>query len=361
MTFLRSELNFNYSVTAFHFSCFSLGILISGLLGAKIINYCGRKNILWSSFSGVGAGLITLVLGQNAAVTMAGIGIAGVCVSLFGQIIDTVLAEQFGEQRAIAISETGIATSICAMIAPGAIAMFTEFGMNWRMPILSLIVLMALSYKAFGYTAIPESPRIQEQRNLSHENLRTTFWVYWLVCLLTSASEWSIIFWSADFLEKTAILNKSTASAALSAFFIAMLLGRICGSRLLQNWTVGQILARASTCSLIGFLIFWLAPNLALKILGLFLTGLSLANVYPLTLSKALGAAAGKVGLATSRINIATGTAGLCTPLVFGAIADHYGVHFAFGSVAMLLIFILAALTYAKGIEANSRRAAAIV
>ncbi len=70
--------------------------------------------------------------------------------------------------------------------------------------------------------------------------------------------------------------------------------------------------------------------------------------MYPLTLSAALGVVPTQVGLAASRMNMATGTAGLCAPLLLGGIADRVGIYQAYACVAVMLTFAVAAVFWAN-------------
>ena len=70
--------------------------------------------------------------------------------------------------------------------------------------------------------------------------------------------------------------------------------------------------------------------------------------MYPLTLSAALGVVPEQVGLAASRMNMATGAAGLCAPLILGGIADHSGIYNAYGVVAVMLTLAVGAVFWAN-------------
>lgn len=73
---------------------------------------------------------------------------------------------------------------------------------------------------------------------------------------------------------------------------------------------------------------------------GLFLTGLGVANLYPLILSLAIGAANGNTVQAGARATLASGTAILALPLALGRFADMLGIRAAYGIVVLLLVSI---------------------
>ena len=90
-----------------------------------------------------------------------------------------------------------------------------------------------------------------------------------------------------------------------------------------------------------GFFVYWLAPVALVAVLGLFVAGLGVANLYPLIVALALGAAPGQSNEAGARLTFASGTAILAAPLLLGALADAIGIRLAYGVVP---IFILGAL-----------------
>ena len=106
-----------------------------------------------------------------------------------------------------------------------------------------------------------------------------------------------------------------------------------------------------------GFLIFWLSPLPALNVLGLFITGLGVANLFPLTLVLATSAAPDQADQASARITLAAGIAILAAPQVLGAFADAVGLRGALSLVAVLLVgvglmvFLARRLSPAKEIE----------
>ena len=72
----------------------------------------------------------------------------------------------------------------------------------------------------------------------------------------------------------------------------------------------------------------------------MFMTGLGVANLYPLILSLTIGAANGNTVQASARTTLASGTAILALPLVLGRLADAVGIRWAFSVVLLLLITV---------------------
>jgi len=86
---------------------------------------------------------------------------------------------------------------------------------------------------------------------------------------------------------------------------------------------------------------------------GLFITGLGVANFYPLILTLAIGAANGDTTQAGARATLASGTAILILPMALGRLADSTNIHQAYGIVILLLVGILLIQLVAQRITAT--------
>jgi MFS family permease len=91
--------------------------------------------------------------------------------------------------------------------------------------------------------------------------------------------------------------------------------------------------------------VFWLAGQPVLAIAGLFVCGLGVANLYPLSLALTLAAAPGNGDTANARIQLLGGALVVAAPYLLGSLADHVGLHIAFivepvliGLAALLLL-----------------------
>jgi fucose permease len=161
------------------------------------------------------------------------------------------------------------------------------------------------------------------------------------VIVLVVAIEWSLIFWSADYLEKVVGLARVDAVSIVSVFFLAMLIGRAGGSLLARRYPAATILLAALLCTAVGFPLFWLGSQAWMNVAGLFIAGIGVANLFPLAMSTALSLAPGNANIASSRITLASGSAIFSAPLVLGWLADQISIQSAYGVVVVLLIIAI--------------------
>jgi fucose permease len=149
-----------------------------------------------------------------------------------------------------------------------------------------------------------------------------------------------MIFWSADYLENSLGMLKVDAAQAVSLFLAAMIVGRLVGSRLVRHFSTSRVISTSILVAGVGFLVFWMTNSAITGLVGLFVTGLGVASLYPMILSLAIGTASDSTVQASVRATLASGTAILALPLVLGRLADMVGIRQAYGVVAFLLISV---------------------
>lgn len=150
-----------------------------------------------------------------------------------------------------------------------------------------------------------------------------------------------MVFWCADFLETELHLPRAGAAQAVSLFLAGMIVGRLAGSRVLHALPPRRVVLLSNLLAIGGFLLFWTAQRPAAGLIGLTLTGLGVASLYPMILATAIGAARVDESRAGARTTLASGTAILLLPLVLGRFADTAGLRAAYGVVAALLLLLL--------------------
>ena len=338
MPFLRSELHLSYTQGGALPGVLAMGLIFSGLFGDKLANRWGRRVLFWGGGLGLAVSVVLLSLSyQFGFVLLAVLGM-GFGSSLTQVMIQAMLSDQHGEQRAIAFTEANVAASFCTTLSPLVIGGMQSADINWRLvSILAILFLLSVAVP-FYRNAIPNSLALQTQGDTKNARLSVSFWLFWVVLLLLVSVEMSIAVWGTDYLANSVGLVPATAALAFGFFSAAMLMGRFIGSRLTRRWSSLQFLLFTFVIVAIGFPLFWLSHTPWLNILGLFLTGLGIANQYPLALSIAVGLAAEQSNQASARASLGVGVALLVAPLVLGGLADRFGIRNAYGIVIILIM-----------------------
>jgi MFS family permease len=349
--FLREDLSLGYGAAGLHFGAFALGVLFTGLLADRPARLLGRRTTLWGGAVGMAAGAAGIATANGIAASLAATLLTGFCGSLLLMSAQAALSDLHGEWRAAAISEANVVAGAAAILAPLLVGAFsrTEFP-GWRgEPLFAAVLLAAITLflgRAPFPSAKPAADRVDHDGGAGGRILPAVFWGWCAVIFFCTSVEWSVAYWGASFLEGETGLEAADAATLMGAYFVALLFGRILGSRLARRVRPGTLLVGAVTLSAAGFLPFWLAPlvlppasaTTLASVTGLFVAGLGIGNLYPLGASLATGAASRVVDLATSRIALTVGCATLIIPPALGITADHLGIGNAYAIVAALLI-----------------------
>ncbi|MER6206472.1 MFS transporter [Streptomyces sp. NPDC001642] len=180
------------------------------------------------------------------------------------------------------------------------------------------------------HSPAPNTPPPPRRLNTRTRGLVFTFG---LIALCTAFGEGALADWSALHLEQDLDATAGAAAIGYSCFALAMTVGRLSGTRLLERLGRTRTLVTGGTTAAAGMLLGALAPSLWLAVLGFVITGLGLANLFPVAVERA-GTLAGPDGVA---IASTLGYGGmLLGPPAIGFMADWYSLPAALTSVAVL-------------------------
>jgi fucose permease len=243
---------------------------------------------------------------------------------------------------AVALAEANIAASLASTLGPLLIGGFQRAGLSWRLGLVTAIALMPLAVLIFRRVRVPGlAARLAPS---AAARLPGRYWGYWALVWLVVSVEWCLIVWSPDFFEKVVGIPRELAAAAVFVFYLAQLTGRITGSLLARRYSGRTVLLLSLALSAAGFPLFWLARAPALNVIGLFVAGFGVANLFPFTMAAALATAPGSTDLAASRVSLAAGAAIFSSPLLLAWLADRVGINAAYAIVPLLLVLALVAL-----------------
>lgn len=338
--FLMDELKLNYTVSSLHFTAFAVGIILAGLGGHLVIDRLGRWNALWIGAYGMSLSSLPLMLGHTPVLTIGSSFLMGLIGSLVLAVVPSVLADQHGEQRAVAISEANVVASLVSAIAPLLVGWFAASAAalgGWRVALMIGFVAPLLMRLVIGKISLP-ARSANEVEGATAQPLPARYWVYWVALVLAVSFEFCMVSWSADYMEKSLGVAKIYASQSVSLFLGGMILGRFAGSRLVQRLGSAQVVLFSLLVGAVGFLLFWMVQSALVGAIGLFITGLGVASLYPMIISLAIGAAPGSSVQASARSSLASGTAIVSLPLVLGRLADAVGIHTAYAVVLLLIL-----------------------
>ncbi|WP_405690090.1 MFS transporter [Streptomyces sp. NBC_00057] len=153
------------------------------------------------------------------------------------------------------------------------------------------------------------------------------------IALCTAYGEGALADWGALHLEQDLHAHPGIAAAGYSLFALAMTAGRISGTALLERLGQTRTLVAGGATAAAGMLLGSLAPTTWLALLGFAVTGLGLANIFPVAVGRA-GELAGPGGVAAAST---LGYGGmLLGPPAIGFLADWFSLPAALTTVSLL-------------------------
>ncbi|KUH40419.1 MULTISPECIES: MFS transporter [Streptomyces] len=157
--------------------------------------------------------------------------------------------------------------------------------------------------------------------------------VFGVIALCTAYGEGALADWGALHLSQDLHAHPGVAAAGYSLFALAMTAGRLSGTALLERLGQTRTLVAGGATASAGMLLGALAPDVWAALLGFAITGLGLANIFPVAVARA-GALAGPAGVAAAST---LGYGGmLLGPPVIGFLAEWFSLPVALTTVAVL-------------------------
>ncbi|MEV6075886.1 MFS transporter [Streptomyces sp. NPDC052069] len=157
--------------------------------------------------------------------------------------------------------------------------------------------------------------------------------LFGVIALCTAYGEGALADWGALHLEQDLDAHPGLAAAGYSLFALTMTIGRLTGTTLLERFGQTRTLVLGGATAAAGMLLGALAPTVWLALVGFAVTGLGLANIFPVAVSRA-GELAGPSGVAAAST---LGYGGmLLGPPAIGFLADWFSLPVALTTVALL-------------------------
>jgi predicted MFS family arabinose efflux permease len=270
---------------------------------------------------------------------------------LIPAVIPALLADIHGERRAEAYAGQSIVAYAFGLAAPLVTGFFVLRGLGWR-PAVFLGAALGLGIALwFRRTAIAESaPRACQNR----QGLPPAFWAYWALLVVSCALEYCILFWAPAFLERVVGFAPASAATAAAGFPLGMLLGRIALGNLVRRVAPRYLLVATLAITTVGFLAYWGINQPVASVVGVFIIGLGIAPLYPLSTTFAVGSAPEAKDLASVRLAIAFGVSLLLAPITLGALADEVGLGPAHLALPVLIVAAYVCFFIAEALQKGS-------
>lgn len=160
-------------------------------------------------------------------------------------------------------------------------------------------------------------------------------------CML---GEGSMADWSTNYMEKVVKADRVTAPLGLSAFAMAMTLGRLVGDKARQKFGDKKLMTISGAIATAGLALVLGIPQVVFSIVGFFVVGLGLSVIVPIAYSIAGNAKDLQPGVGLAMVTTVGYAGFLVGPPIIGFVADWQTLRIALGLV-ILLFSIMTLLT----------------
>jgi MFS family permease len=335
VTLLREELGFSYTLLGIYSVLWSVGAALAGAGFAWAARRLPRGLLLWCSalVTVAGAGLFTL--GDSVPATLLAAGLFGLAGTTLLTVIQAILSDRHGPRRDRALTEANIGAGASAVFAPLILGALAASVVGWRAAFALPAVVLLVLYLRYRREQLP-APSRHHAANTGGR-LPLACWLFAVLTAIGSAIEFCLVYFGPQMLLGTG-LSAAAAGTALSANYLGILIGRLLGARLTRRPGRSVALLYASLVMTgASFVLFWLTDRPVLAVLGLFLCGVGIANLYPLSLALTLDAARGLEDRANARSQLVLGLVAAASPYLLGSLADRHGLATAFALEPVLI------------------------
>ena len=346
LALLREELQFSYTLLGAYSALWSGGAALAGAGFALAARRLARTALLWGSALAAVIGAALFTLGSGAVATLLGAGVLGLAGTTLLTAIQAILSDRHGARRDRALTEANVGAGACAVLAPLVLGALAAGPAGWRTSFAAPAVVLAVLWLHYRRQPLPAaSERHDTERP---RRLPLACWLFAGLTAVGMAVEFCLVYFGTEMLIDTG-LSTAAAATALSSNYLGILVGRLAGAVLTRHAGRTIPLLHASLAiTAAGFLPFWLTDRPAVAVLGLFVCGVGIANLYPLSLALTIGAARGHEDRANARTQLLGGLVTAAAPYLLGTLADRHGLATGFALEPVLigacLLLLLAGL-----------------
>lgn len=325
---LRDEVHMSASAASLHGSLFGIFLLLLGTVGRPLLTIFSNRVLLVSSVIGMFGGGVLFGFGRSTALTLTGAGLSGAAAACFVVVVPSVVFAHHPTTPTHAMAVLNTFPMLSATVLPLGVGVAVAAGLSWRVAFLVPLWLVTGGIVVVAGTSAVPTTRHSEPIALQQLFRVPTFARSWSVLACGVLIEIGTGIWAASIIVKQGGASKALGASLTVGFFVGMAVGRISLARLLGRYSSERVFVASFVGVLVSLVPFLLGPGLVGRVLGLALLGLTLAAVYPLSISRlfelhddteALGRAAA----------IASGVGVTFGPLLLGAFSDVVGLGWA--------------------------------
>jgi FHS family glucose/mannose:H+ symporter-like MFS transporter len=331
------------------FSLFYGGVIIGSFINGFIVNYFNRKTVIIFFYFILSISIFTFPFSKHLAYTAILIFIIGLSGGLIQAQTNSLILDVNKNREGLFISLATVAFGIGAIIGPVLPDFLMRNGIDWKYAyfLLALAGLINFVYFFFIDISFLKSIKLNRRFNFfSQIKLNSNKFLILLIIsmFLYISIESSIVVWLPTFLRLNKDFSITSASQALSFFWISLTLGRlITGFLAKRRKDIYTIMILSLALSIIS-IIFGIHNNNNLTIMLSFIfLGLFLSSIWPLIITLGGLKYPSIRNIVISVLMMADGLGGLFSPWFIGKLFKRIDLYYAIrvDYIYMAILFVL--------------------
>ncbi|MCU1397329.1 MAG: major facilitator superfamily 1 [Acidimicrobiales bacterium] len=340
---LRDEVHMSASIASLHGSLFGICLLLLATVGRPLLEAASNRLLLALSVAGMFGGGVLFGFARTPALTLLGAGLSGAGAACLVIVVPAVIYAHQTESATEALAVLNTFPMLSSTLLPLAVGLAVAADVTWRVAYLAPLCLIGV-----GLIATSARSEVPDAAHAVPIGLGQLFRVpqfarRWAALACGVLVEIGTGIWAASIMVQQGGASKGIGALLTVGFFVGMGTGRLALANLLRRFSGSRVLIGSFVGVLISLVPFLLGPGLVGRVAGLTLLGLTLAAVYPLSISRLFQLhddteALGRAAALASGVGVTFG------PLLLGAFSDVVGLGWAtvvlpvFAVVGLLMI-----------------------
>lgn len=334
------EYHLSYELSGLVISAHQIGNLAAVLIAGFLPYAIGRKNSTVLLYSGIGLGAILMTLTGSPLALLVAFAAQGIGRGTTSNICNVVISE-FSANKSAALNLLHAVFAVGALCAPVLVMLFVSIGgigwrgAQWLLAAMSIIVLVLLWNSTLSSTPTLRRP------DGSRTFLKSVpYWMNVGILFFYLCAEASIIGWLVTYFRDSGIMSTALAQSTASIMWIMIMVGRLATAAVPMNVNRTRLLLGMGM-TMLGFFVLMISTrDITWIMIGLMGIGLSMAGIYPTTVSTLSPEdASSTVAMGTL---IATATiGGILMPGIVGVVAQRAGIAGGVASITISIVLML--------------------
>lgn len=334
-----------------HFLALNAGYVVAAAIAQRLLAWVSIRSVALFACTLAFASLLALSFLAPPILPLyriVGLGFVGISSGALVTALLYVLEPFYERAPGAAASACGVFFGCGCLLATLVIGTTYFTGsVQIAMALLAVIPLVYLvTYAANRYPAevVPARERRDIAAQTSLKDLRKiAAMLFGLLLFFQFGNEWAIAGWLPLFLIHRLGSNPEAAIFMLAVYFLALLLGRLAGQRMLPFVKHRRLLLVSIGFAMLGYLLLSFAGSLLGAFLAVIIIGAGFGPVYPLVVENLDGSY--HPGFYNEIFSVAI-TGAMSAPWLLGYVDSYLGIRYvmlipAMGSVAVFILILL--------------------